>query len=439
MQDKKPTRILLIVSDLHLSSGWNEETKRLSPNEDFFFDQSFQRFLNFYIEKGSKEECRINLIIAGDFVDLLQVTDLPEGDSVDGEVITGREKDFGLGTSPKKSCWKLRRLMQGHWIFFQALCRFLIAGHEVTIIPGNHDIEFSLPEVQNCLRDELLKYLPEKATKQAISNLIDENLSFLPWFYYEPGLAYVEHGHQYDDLNSFDYFLHPLTPGNFIDLPAGSFFVRYLFNKVEVEYPFADNMKPVTRFIRWSLGKLHMWLQLPRFIGFFAKTLEKAGPLDPEWVKKLEGQQLGCLRKIASDFLIPEEKLIALKSNWAESAIHHMSTLRLLLRFISSEPQNELFYEAANKVKDIMGVRYIVFGHTHEADLESLAKENWSKEYVNSGTWTKVFLKGYEERLIKEENEFVFVMIDKLTLKMELLRWRDDLAEGERVRFFSAV
>jgi UDP-2,3-diacylglucosamine pyrophosphatase LpxH len=66
--------ILLIVSDLHLSEGWDEEGK-ISPNEDFFFDQSFSRFLEGYKNKGP-----VNLIIAGDMVDLLQVTppELPE-------------------------------------------------------------------------------------------------------------------------------------------------------------------------------------------------------------------------------------------------------------------------------------------------------------------------------------------------------------------------
>jgi hypothetical protein len=120
MQAENQTRILLIVSDLHLSEGWDEKTKKLSRNEDFFFGQSFQRFLNFYIEKGTKGKCRVNLIIAGDFVDLLQVISLPDGDTVEGEAITPRERDFGLGTSPKKSCWKLRKLMNGHWILFQA-------------------------------------------------------------------------------------------------------------------------------------------------------------------------------------------------------------------------------------------------------------------------------------------------------------------------------
>jgi hypothetical protein len=88
-------------------------------------------------------------------------------------------------------------------------------------------------------------------------------------------------------------------------------------------------------------------------------------------------------------------------------------------------------------------VRYVVFGHTHEADLRSLGKkddnqDSWSHEYVNSGTWTRVFTDDFSERLVKDENEFVLVMIDTSTGKMELLRWRDDLNQGERVSLFQS-
>ncbi len=449
MLTENQSRILLVVSDLHLSEGWVGRTKKLSRLEDFFFDISFERFLNHYISKASEGNYQVRLIIAGDFVDLLQVTSQPAGNEVEGEHITPRERDFGLGTSPKKSCWKLQKIMNGHWIFFQALSQFLIAGNGVTIIPGNHDIEFSIPEVQNCFRTGLLNYIPEKEKgKQDVSTLINKNLSFLPWFYYEPGLVYVEHGHQYDSLNSFDYFLHPSRPDNLIDLPAGSFFVRYLFNKVETDYPFADNMKPATRFLRWLLGKMikrglvlkkQVRSQLYHYINFFWQTLKKAGPICTDWVRELEARQNESLRNIAISSGIAEEKLRDIKDKWAKSDIHHLCKYRLFWRFIKGESQNDIYYKAAKKIKGIMGVQYIVFGHTHEADLEPLEPENWSREYINSGTWTKVFAENYEERLLKEENEFVFVMIDKSGSKMELLRWRDDLRVGERVRLFSGA
>jgi len=39
---------------------------------------------------------------------------------------------------------------------------------------------------------------------------LEDRITFLPWFYYDPLLSvFVEHGSQYDDINSFDYFLCP--------------------------------------------------------------------------------------------------------------------------------------------------------------------------------------------------------------------------------------
>ncbi|MFA5098541.1 MAG: metallophosphoesterase [Candidatus Margulisiibacteriota bacterium] len=470
MVNQEPPRILLIVSDLHLSSGWDENTKRLSLNEDFFFDQSFQRFLNFYIAKGSREKRRIDLIIAGDFVDLLQVTDKVENEKgialkkLDGEDITQTELDYGLGTSPRKSCWKLKKVIKGHTVFFQELVKFLLADNRVIILPGNHDIEFALPEVQKCLREELLGFLPEEEAggpaweaeperrldKEEAQILMSRNLCFHPWFYYEPGLLYVEHGHQYDCLNSFDYFLHPLTPAEatekFIYLPVGSFFVRYLFNKLENIFPFADNMKPVTNFIKHTLFRwknLQMWFHIGPYFRFFNKTLrEKTEPIKPQWRLEMGKRQQEYLQQIASDSDISLKDLQALKDHWALTALHHWSKLRLLGTFLMGESEKDVYYQAAKRIKDTLGVRYVVFGHTHEADLRPLGKKDdnqgWSQEYINSGTWTRVFTEDFTELLLKDENEFVFVMIDSLTKKMELLRWKDDLNQGERVRLFQS-
>ena len=37
---------LVVISDLHLSTGYNEKTGKYSRNEDFFFDEEFKRFQN---------------------------------------------------------------------------------------------------------------------------------------------------------------------------------------------------------------------------------------------------------------------------------------------------------------------------------------------------------------------------------------------------------
>ena len=158
---------LIVISDLHLSVGYNKKTGRYSRNEDFFFDEEFKRFLE-YLHKGKSP--KKHLIIAGDLFDFLQV----DGDKVrelykDGKTkesykkwrgpfknkITKREKKFGLGTEEDKTVWKLGVIAKGHKVFFQALGNFLSKGNRLSIITGNHDIELYWEEVQKALKDRI--------------------------------------------------------------------------------------------------------------------------------------------------------------------------------------------------------------------------------------------------------------------------------------------
>ncbi|MFH1683177.1 MAG: metallophosphoesterase [Candidatus Woesearchaeota archaeon] len=191
---------LIVISDLHLSEGWSPETKRLSRNEDFFFDLNFQRFLQRLARKAEKGRFFYRLIINGDFVDFLQFTSTPDGETIEGESITKRENKLGLGTSTIKTLWKLNILMNGHWIFFNALKEFISRGNEVIIIPGNHDIEWMITEVQIRFKEKLSTDIPEDRKADFL-----KRIRFIHWFYYDPNLSvYVEHVSQYDNLNSFD-------------------------------------------------------------------------------------------------------------------------------------------------------------------------------------------------------------------------------------------
>lgn len=48
---EKPPYKLVVISDLHLSEGWDEDGY-LQKKEDFFFDQNFKRCLEFLGEKA---------------------------------------------------------------------------------------------------------------------------------------------------------------------------------------------------------------------------------------------------------------------------------------------------------------------------------------------------------------------------------------------------
>ena len=83
---------------------------------------------------------------------------------------------------------------------------------------------------------------------------VEDLLSFEDRFFFEEDLLYVEHGNQYELFNFFDVFHHPTISGHdqYLELPPGSLFVRYFFNKIEAAFPFADNLRPISRFIVWA-------------------------------------------------------------------------------------------------------------------------------------------------------------------------------------------
>jgi UDP-2,3-diacylglucosamine pyrophosphatase LpxH len=431
---------LVIISDLHLSEGW-DENGYLSRIEDFFFDLNFKRFLEYLSEKADEGGFYYRLIIDGDLVDFLQFTTAPGEGVIQGEPLTRRERKLGPGTSPKKTLWKLDRLINGHKVFFMAIADFIAKGNELFIMSGNHDIEWLIPELQEGFK----KRISELHTAP---NCMEDRIKFLAWFYYDPLLSvFIEHGSQYDDINSFDYFLFPYRKDGTIDLPAGSFFVRYLFNRVEEIFPFADNMKPQVKFILWALFQLKTYKgwppQILRFIQFFINIIMKVGPVEESWAQELDKRHKKEIETLSEISGIELSKILEIKSYWVPSALHHKSSIGLFYSFIKNFGLDKYYYRGRAKIiQNVLGIRYVIFGHTHESDMCTLSimSDGKKSEYINSGAWTKSFAANHEEALLKSENEFVYVHIgydqEKKGMKMDLLRWNDSLREGERVRLF---
>ena len=422
---------IAVVSDLHLSEGRNPYTRRFNLNEDFFFDGQFDRFLS-HLEAESKHRRRKwHLIIAGDMADFLQVTRLPEEP---GFSLSRREKEYGLGTSLEKSIWKMKVMMDGHWMFFRALGRFLRNKNRCTIITGNHDIEWTVPGQQKAFKEEMKKYLPEKDSEG--DEIVFDSIDFCPWFYYEPDLIWVEHGHQYDGMNSFDFPMAPYLPDSKeLMLPGGSFFVRYLFNKIEQKDPFADNVKPLSKYIRKYGLKLLCSPKIMNHARYFLEILSKIRKFEPEQLEELRKINEEGIRAEAERFEIELKKLNAIRKFWIPCFVYNKSKLENIRLFLTYRAGNK-YRNIASVIQKQLGVRYVVLGHTHDADLFLFASDG-NAEYANSGTWTKVFSRNPTERLFRDEQEFVFIRIlrDEEN-KFELMKWRDDLGQGERVNLF---
>ncbi len=482
---------LLIVSDLHLSEGRHPATKKFSRNEDFFLDEEFARFLKYHEQHPRQPAQKWNLVINGDFFDFLQVvaTDADEDflqylRSQNDQPAPQPNKHtarYGYGCGPIEGMYKLWRVMEGHWQFFEALADFLVQGNRVTIIRGNHDADFFYSEVQQAFRVKLRALFeaalvrrqdPEKRAKlQHLDAALTANaLAFRDWFYYEENLIWVEHGNQYDSLNCFKDWLSPMLPKtdsarpNDLDLPWGSLFVRYLFNQVESSQPLADHIRPQTKFVAYYLA--HQPFAALKFLvirgGYMLVKMRRS------WSKLAENayavrdqEQAEVLQQLTRDSGITPEQFYRLRKLHAPNILREEPDSRLwrMLRFLTRHrlmlpamliayplivpilwvrslfpPHEEpdALREKAEAIADILKVPYVVMGHTHDDDLHPLPATHG--EYFNTGTWTKVFSE--EEQLMGDESELVFAQgtREEGRLKMHLMKWNDATGEPRLVR-----
>lgn len=493
---------LLIVSDLHLSEGRHRKTKKFSRNEDFFFDEEFSRFLDYHQQHPQGNGKPWHLIINGDFLDFLQVTSTDLDPVLDAEFLRyldahnvkeARAKlsydrehlDYGYGCGPKEGVYKLWRIMDGHWKFFEALADFLVKGNRLTIIKGNHDADFYYPEVQRAFLSRL-RTIYEQELIRAHDPAINEKLRrlagacesgelrFNGWFYYEQNLLWVEHGNQYDNLNCFRNCLTPMLPKipvqdrrqDELDLPWGSLFVRYLFNQVESSDPLSDHVRPQTKFISYFLA--HQPFAALKFLVtsgryMLQKMRRSWSKLVPGAYTERDAAQAAAMEQLALHSNVSLEQLREVYALRAQSVLKEDpgSTLWRIIRFLTRSrlmfpamvlgcplavpylwirslfPPAEEYDTLGHMAEEIaakMKVRYVVMGHTHDTDLHPLATDGG--EYFNTGTWTQVFSE--EELLMGDESELVFACGTRenngADLKMLLMKWNDSAGEPRLVR-----
>ncbi len=196
-----PSESLLVLSDVHLGSDLGPGARR-SPA----IDRDLVRLIDHYrVAPPSGDRWR--LIVAGDFIDFIGMSIPTDGVFLETPP-TDEERAHGLGNSEEHTREKLRRVLLRHADVFGALASFVGAGHAVTFVHGNHDLELHWQTVRDELAAELARHAGAGVDRAAFLSRIE----FSPWFYYVGGVAYVEHGHQYDPFCATDHIMAPLSP-----------------------------------------------------------------------------------------------------------------------------------------------------------------------------------------------------------------------------------
>lgn len=496
---------ILVISDLHMTSGKDPQTKVWAATEDFFWDDDFSRFLRYY-----QNDSPSLLIINGDLFDFLQVLIFPDDSEKIKYDIKPEEINhtYGLRTSENASVFQADKIFAGHKGFFEALASFISVGNFVKILKGNHDIQLYWQQVQERIISNL-----ESLVKTDNKKLIRSNLEFLSWFYYEPDKLYVEHGNQYEYTTSFRNFLYPFLPFNYegvskqIELDLSSFLVRYFSNRMEPVNPLSDNIRPLSKYINefWknypyifitAIGTAFRYLMKAfskarkmsrmkkkseavdktnrELIGQEAKKIYPDDNKQREWFEKnlfkinnLKAEPVlssGAWRFLWNTVKTPLKGLLWVLPLYAlfilpnlasplREAVDEMadSFLKSILEFLlkakipellaafiiaivlisirtwirkkrakNKKPQPDetriKIRESARKIADLLNVKFVVFGHTHYADINKISDNAF---YFNTGTWMGIFAK--EEELYRDVKQFTFFLLEGD--KGKLLHW----------------
>lgn len=216
---------LLLVSDLHVGEACKEHSRIDYLKHSSTYDNHICALLEHYTRHRPNNR-PWRLILAGDLLDFLQVTVVPADASEEA-------RRYGLGTQQHESAWKLRRLMERHRQVFVYLAAFIGAGNRVELVQGNHDEELFWPAVREALVDGLVDlFFGGEAVAGIDQQNFRDRVHFNSWFYYQPGLIYVEHGHRFDEFCVTPPQLSPLRPQaeGELTLPMSALAIRYFSN-----------------------------------------------------------------------------------------------------------------------------------------------------------------------------------------------------------------
>ena len=234
-------KTILVISDLHLGAGLSVNHRK-NVLEDFHYDKELIEFIDYY-STGVYLERQVELIINGDFFDLLAVPFVPFFDD-----------EFW---SEEAALEKLKIIVNAHGGVIEALRNFLsLPNNALVYIIGNHDAELILPQLQKYIWD-----LFNKADHKKFKILLNENEAYIP----EAGVV-LKHGHEFELAHHFSSqsIISDVDGKKYFLPPWGSYYVTRVINKFKEGRDYINAVRPVNKFI--INGIIYDTLYTMRFI-----------------------------------------------------------------------------------------------------------------------------------------------------------------------------
>ncbi len=326
LQKNNIKKTILVISDLHLGAGLIVN-KRKNFLEDFHYDKELIEFIEYH---GSMhyQEREVELIINGDFLDLLAVPFVPYFDD-----------EFW---SEEASLDKLKMIIAAHPGVFDALRNFLTyPNNRLVYILGNHDAEL----IFESLRQYLIDQFP-KDDQFKFKILLNTDEVYIP----EEGVV-LKHGHEYELAHHYDEknIATDVEGKKYFIPPWGSYYVTRVINKFKEGRDYINAVRPINKFM--INGIIYDSLYTLRF--GFANIFY---------------------------FLMVRFVMIFKQNKGIFEVLEHVKKEIMLF-------QN---YEALTEeyVTTNADVHALIVGHTHDPIFREYDD---GSVFINTGTWTKMY------------------------------------------------
>jgi UDP-2,3-diacylglucosamine pyrophosphatase LpxH len=392
----RATRRLIVISDLHLGGDSPRMMSRPTLLASFIEG----------VPARLREKEQLDLVIAGDFVDFLA---MPPHAAWTPEPAAARSKlEATMGASSPFAP------------VFDALGRHVHSGHRLTVLVGNHDVELTLPAVQEALLARL------DASPHDVL-FVDDGRA------YRVGGALLEHGNRYDGANVNDWDgLRTIASAQSrgedapveLEVSAGSVIVERVINALKGRYPFIDLLQPEGEVVALllfafeprllaDLDKIGRMINGKRKHGENpegnqpGKTRNVAAAVteqrDPELAKAFgpaydavrsssSSQRVGAVDWLSIYAKPWEDSLSTLLAKSDPLPSDRLQKIRVALRHLllgdlsdRSDGPTEQYGKAAERLRASgNGVETVLMGHTH---LPRHIGPPERATYINTGTW----------------------------------------------------
>jgi UDP-2,3-diacylglucosamine pyrophosphatase LpxH len=423
-----PCHNLLVLSDVHLGSDLVQHARPYAPARGAASrrrDRELVALLDWYRARP-RGGLPWRLVIAGDLVDFtgMSVSGAPD------EIVTelnDEELRHGLGSSVDHTLAKLRRVAEHHRPVFAALARFVDAGNTLVVVRGNHDVDLHWEPVKDAFRAILARYTSRS----------NSSVEFSDWFYYEEGLVYIEHGHQYDDYCSYDYLLHPVRPSDphRSDRSLSDVLLRYVVRPTRGMLESGHDAASALDYLRFAgrLGTLGLLALGRRFVSAIAVLValwrEHFGDAT-RWVRHEHERRMALLAEALQISLIRLQALASLQrppvtrslvrifagvmlDRVAGAVVASIAVIWLIVarwtpalglqlaaaaalgvplawiwrRARRAIDASDSLRERAARVATLFPAAFVVMGHTHLPEVAESA--DGTATYVNVGAWAE--------------------------------------------------